>query len=236
MRTFRNSKGPFAERPHFTAAEIERTCLDELRAVDLLPSQPSPVRIERFIERRFHLRPIYDDLPTGILGFTRFGHNGAEEMKIARALAEDGTATAERRITTTLGHEGGHCLLHAYLFAVGNSARSLFGDPDALDSPVILCRDEVSVGNSASERRYDGRWWEYQANQAMAALLLPRPLVEKCLKPFMVAAGGLGTTTLDDGRREEATRTVAEIFEVNRIVARLRIAGLCGSDGQQLSL
>ena len=70
----------------------------------------------------------------------------------------------------------------------------------------------------------------------MAALLLPRPLVEKCLKPFLVAAGELGTTTLDDGRREEATRTLAEVFEVNRIVARLRIAGLWGSDGRQLAL
>ena len=38
-------------------------------------------------------------------------------------------------------------------------------------------------------------------------------------------------TTIDDGRREEATRTLAEVFEVNPIVARFRIAGLWGSDG-----
>jgi hypothetical protein len=237
MKVLRSSKGRFVERPHFTTAEIEGICLDDLRAVGLLPSEPAPVRIERFIERRFRIRPIYDDLPAGVLGFTRFGPNGAEEMKIARALAEEGTATAERRITTTLGHEGGHCLLHAYLFALPSSARTLFGDPEAADGPLILCRDEVPVDRRAGDRRrYDGRWWEYQANQAMAALLLPRPLVERCLEPFLVASGQLGMLTLDEKRREDATRTLGEVFEVNRIVAHIRVAGLWGSDGRQLTL
>src|SRR5947207_651697 len=72
------------------------------------------------------------------------------------------TLPAERRITTTLGHEGGHCLLHAHLFAVSSSARSLFGDPEApmarSSSVVTRCR----FGRSAGERRrYDVRWWEY---------------------------------------------------------------------------
>src|SRR5262245_21083758 len=98
MRTFRTSKGPFAERPHFTPAEVEEICLDALRGVDLLPAGPSPVRIERFIERRFGIRPIYDNLPAGVLGFTRFGANGAGEMRVSRALAEEGTRAADRRI------------------------------------------------------------------------------------------------------------------------------------------
>jgi hypothetical protein len=192
------------------------------------------VRIERFIERRFRICPIYEELPAGILGLTRFGPNGVEEMKISRALADEGTTTAARRITTTLGHEGGHGLLHAHLFVVGASARRLFDDPEALDAPLILCRDEVA---RAPGRQYDGRWWEYQANQAMAALLLPRPLVERSLAPFLVSQGGLGTTVIDEGRREEAVRALADVFEVNPVVARLRLDGLRGrNEGRQLAL
>ena len=237
MKTFRGRRGPFKEQPYYTPAEIDGMCLDELRAVDLLPTEPSPVRIERFIERRFRIHPIYDDLPAGVLGFTRFGPNGVEEMKIARALDDEGTTTAERRIRTTFGHEGGHGLLHAHLFAIGVSARSLFDDPNAPDAPLILCRDEIAKDVSQGRRGYDGRWWEYQANQAMAALLLPQPLVERSLESFLVPQGRLGAMVFDERRREQAARLIADVFEVNPVVVRIRLESLHRrDDGRQLVL
>ena len=40
----------------------------------------------------------------------------------------------------------------------------------------------VSTGiRKSHSNRYDGRWWEFQANQAMGAALLPRKLVEVAL-------------------------------------------------------
>lgn len=63
MKTFRTRSGPFSERPHFKRGEIERMCIEELRAMQLLPAEPSPVRIDRFIERRFNVSPRYEELP-----------------------------------------------------------------------------------------------------------------------------------------------------------------------------
>src|SRR5579863_5803611 len=115
MRTRRVKSGPFAERPSFTLDEIDQMCADELRSVELLPSQPEPIRIERFIEKRFHVSPIYESLTAGVLGFTRFDKDGVREIVIASDLeAAEGTPT-ERRLRTTLAHEAGHGLMHAYL-------------------------------------------------------------------------------------------------------------------------
>ena len=98
MKTFRTRRGPFSERPHFKDGEIERMCLEELRANDLLPADPGPVRIDRFIERRFKVAPRYDALPDGVLGFTKFGPRGVEEMVISEQLDSDSSASARRRL------------------------------------------------------------------------------------------------------------------------------------------
>jgi len=73
MKTLRAVSGPFSERPYFTHDEMDQLSIDELQAVGMYPSTPSPVRIERFIEQRFKLSPIYEDLPGDVLGYTRFG-------------------------------------------------------------------------------------------------------------------------------------------------------------------
>lgn len=57
MRTFRSKKGPFTEAPYFEKSEIEAICLDELMKVGLLPKQAEPIRIDRFIEKRFQVTP-----------------------------------------------------------------------------------------------------------------------------------------------------------------------------------
>lgn len=234
MKTFRGSGGPFAERPYYTNREIEDLCADELRKVDLYPEEPAPIRIERFLEKRFGVVPSYEDLPGGLLGFTRFGRNGVESIAVSRTLADEGTKAAERRISTTLGHEGGHGLLHAHLFALGVDATPLFGDDADSKAPKILCRDGGIAGVGKSQRSYDGRWWEHQANLAMSALLLPKALVDKSLQGILVARGTFGLPALEARRREEAVRLVSDVFEVNPVVARIRLAEMYaeGETGQ----
>jgi hypothetical protein len=57
------------------------------------------------------------------------------------------------------------------------------------------------------------------------------------LEPYMTAAGALDLPTLDHERRGEAERALAEIFDVNPVVARLRIADLYPlAEGGQLTL
>jgi IrrE N-terminal-like domain len=215
MNTYKTHKGPFKERPYFTDQEIETTCADELRAVGLLPSTPSPVRIDRFIEKRFGIVPSYEDLGDGILGLTRFGKRGVEEIVVSKSLEEAETIVAERRIRSTLAHEGGHGIFHTYLFSLGAKEKPLFGDFSDPNAPKVLCRDEGAT--------YNGQWWEFQANRAIGALLLPRTLVEVALAVFLVPAGMMGLKVFDETRSAEAIALLVETFDVNLAVARIRI-------------
>ena len=225
MKSYRATNGPFAERPFYELKEIERICTDELHGVGLYPARPEPIRVERFIEKRFHVSPTYEELPQGVLGYTRFNRDGVEAIAVSCVLCEEGSRTADRRISTTLAHEGGgHGLLHAYLFVLGTDTRSLFeGDAD-IGSTRILCRDDTTAGEGQGGRRvYRGRWWEFQANQAMGALLLPRTLVEQCLQGVLQQHGVLGRPLLKSARRQQAVALVADVFDVNPIVARIRL-------------
>ena len=234
MRTFSAKSGPFLQRYHFETEEFEAIACQELRSVDLLPDVPVPIRVDRFIEKRFDIAPEYDDLPNSLVGFTRFDLKGPVEVVVARALADDGGQAAERRIKSTLAHEAGHIVLHGRLFTsqLRSAARPLIEvDVDVADRK-ILCRDY-----NPNEHRYDGRWWEYQANQMIGALLMPRPLVLLALEPLLTIRGQLGTGILEAAKRDEAAETLADTFDVNPIVARIRIDQICpASQAGQLPL
>lgn len=231
MKSFRAKSGPFQERPYYSDAEIENICSDELRAAALYPGSPSPVRIDRFIEKRF-VTPTYDDLGEGILGLTVFGSGGVKEIIVSSTLEEDGSPASRRRIRTTLAHEGGHGLFHTHLFALAAPTKPLFGDFSNPAAPKVLCRDEAKVGTG-----YQGQWWEFQANKAIGALLMPKKLVEAALEGFHVATGSFGFTSLDTTRRDEAIRLLVDVFDVNPAVARIRLGQLFQvSEERQLTL
>lgn len=219
MKSIRTGSGPFAERPHFQLGEIEEICGNELHKADLYPSVPVAIRIDRFIEKRFGVTHEYENLPDGVLGFTRFGKKGVEAIVIARTLDEGGTKVAERRLRATLAHEAGHGLLHAHLFALGEKPQSLFDDRDP--TPRILCREVIEGPRPSSGR--PGHWSEFQANRAIGGLLLPRPLVMRALEEFCGGAGNLGQRTLIPEKRDLAIRALAATFDVNPIVARIRL-------------
>jgi hypothetical protein len=201
--------------------------MEELIAVNLLPSMPEPVRIDRFIEKRFGICHEYEDLGDGILGITQFCAKGVARMIVARSLAEEGTEVADRQIRTTLAHEGGHGLLHAPMF-VGNDQQKLFGDLSDPVKPKVLCRTRAMESGG---RVYNGEWWEYQANRVIGGLLMPRDLVMCALKKYLVLNGSLGTVSLNRFSQEEATRELAEVFDVNPAVSRIRLEVLFPSGG-----
>jgi hypothetical protein len=231
MRHVRSKRGPFVERPHFKQGEIEEICADALKKADLYPSAPQPIRIDRFVEKRFGGPPDYQDLPDGVLGFTKFGPKGVELIVVATVLDQGGGKATERRLRSTLAHEGGHGLLHAHLFHLGEKPQSMFEDGGDR-TPRILCRDVPDAPPAA--RGYDGRWWEFQANKAIGGLLMPRSLVEIALEKFCVNVGLLGQRVLPPEKREAAARALADVFDVNPAVARLRLEDLFPqkNDGQ----
>ena len=232
MKTYRAKSGPFQERPYYSDADIENMCADELRAVSLYPATPNPIRIDRFLEKRFNVVPSYEELGDGILGLTVFGRKGVKAILVSRTLEEEGTPSAKRRVRTTLAHEGGHCLFHAHLFAISSQKQPLFGDFTDPEAPKILCRDEGEVTTT-----YKGQWWEFQANKAIGALLMPKSLVVAALKDFFVPTGTLGLTAFDERQRDHATRLLVTTFEVNPVVAKIRLNQLFPmSNVTQLSL
>ena len=230
MKHVRSNTGPFAERPYYKDQEIEHICGDALRKVALLPSSPQAIRIDRFIEKYFSVVPAYEDLPEGVLGLTRFGQSGVQEVVVAKSLDEDTGTVAERRVRTTLAHEGGHGLLHTHLFVLATPSRNLFGDFSEPDKPKVLCRDVGSQPTQAPG--YSGQWWEFQANRAMAALLLPVELVEAAVNEYLLVSLS-GFNHFDHSRLEAAARDLADIFEVNPVVARLRLKQLFPVDSRQ---
>jgi len=238
VRVYRAREGPFAERPYFTLQEIESICSDELKKAELYPKEPSPIRIDRFIEKKFEIQISYQDLPEGLLGYTKFGPKGVEEIAVSRGLAEEGNRASERRLSATIAHEAGHGLLHAHLFVLEpEQIRSLFGDGVDRTAPKILCREGNVMGSRGFPRKgYDGHWWEFQANQAIGALLLPRSLVQKAIERLMVERGSLGQLVLEKSRMVEAARQLSEAFEVNPIVAEIRVENLFAEENKQLTL
>ncbi len=234
MRVVR-SRGSKTSRPFFTDDEMERTAAEELRAVDLLPESPQAIRIDRFVEKRFGKCIVYEPLDGGILGYTLFGPKGVQAIVVSRALSEEGGRIAERRINTTIAHEAGHGLLHAYLFILDSFPISLFENASDVTSTQIPCRDERRLPEG--RQRYDGRWWEFQANRMMSALLMPRELVRACLQDMVIREGHMGMEVLPDGPRKEATRMLADIFDVNPVVAQIRLLALYPANGRgQLTL
>lgn len=214
------------DQPFFADAEIDRIAVEELTNADLLPLRPEPIRIERFVERRFRISSVtYEDLPATILGYTQFGRRGVEAVYVSRALSEDGSCVAERRISSTLAHEAGHGLLHAHLFARDSFPTELFANDEDITPSRILCRDNPVA--RSKHPVYDGRWWEYQANLMIGALLIPKPLALTVIGSHLTATGQLGMLTLSEGRRGAVARELAELFDVNIPVAAIRLAALC---------
>ncbi len=87
-----------------------------------------------------------------------------------------------------------------------------------------------------ASRRFDGRWWEYQANCAIGGFLLPRNLFRKAVDPFLETTGGLGLKSLSQSSRSKAIRDLAEVFDVNPKVVEIRLELLFPPSGSQQEL
>jgi len=211
MRKVPTPSGPYPFQLYFEdLGEIDEICLEALKRQSLLPSHPAPIRIERFVEKEFKTALRYEDLGPDNLGCTIFNSSGAvEAILVSRSLEEQNTTPARRRVRSTVAHEAGHGLLHGSLFidspALGENQRR------------ILCRSEDILVET--QRSYRGRWWEFQANQAIGSLLLPGPLVnaflDKCGSPISTPE-----------ERESLAKKAAAVFDVNPIVARIRLDSL----------
>src|SRR3546814_20913539 len=85
--------------------------------------------------------------------------------------------------------------------------------------------------------RVTGRCWWFQGNRAIGWLLMPRGLVTKAAAPFFEERGGLALPSLKEDQRGRAARELAGIFDVNPVVARIRLDDVFArEDSGQLTL
>jgi hypothetical protein len=220
MRYSRSPSGTFRQRLFFTTEEIDRLCLDALKKGNLLPNAPQAIRIDRFVETYFECPLEYKDFGTGILGCTQFNSKGSVVL-VTVCETNDATVPGERRLRSTIAHEAGHGLMHASLFIDDGLQREMIGENVDLKNRRILCR-QSDIG-PAGVKVYDGRWWEWQANRAIGGLLLPKTLVSMSLDRLVTKSTGLGIATLPASARLAAVSQIAETFDVNPAVARIRL-------------
>jgi hypothetical protein len=203
---------------------------DELRRADLLPTPDAPsVDIEAFLER--YLKVSLDqhaDLAADILGLTEFFPGRPPRVAINRdltgsAIDEDESAPGLLgRWRATLAHEASHVVIHRPLFELDTDQPSLFGSGEALvqESRRLMRCEKRSV----LYRSTAADWREIQANQGMAALLMPRPV-------FLAVVKGLegGKNRQVSPGSVETRQLVEELalrFEVSRQAAEIRLTTL----------
>ncbi len=184
------------------------------------------VDVELVLLRSLGLEADYVDLPDGVMGRTLFERDGSAQIQVSRRLADEAETdrVARRRLRTTQGHEVGHVACHQQLFIEDTETLSLFNNQSATEErPAILCRGET-VGRLG----YRGHWWEYQANQCMAELLLPCWLVRPRVKCVLQEHGvGSFEDAARKGIHEDLVRALADMFDVSweAVVYRLQELG-----------
>ena len=177
------------------------------------------------------------DLPAGVLGRTIFDRMGQARVEVSRDLDEAAVSDglARRRLRTTLAHEVGHVACHSTLFIKDTATMFLFPEDGAPEQDGILCR-EASVGDY-DERRYRGEWWEYQANQCMAALLLPRKIFHEKADNAIESMGAVSfNEAVRRGSGEKVVQSLANCFDVSQETVFYRLKGLGYVANSQLTL
>lgn len=223
MKRIPTAAGPYTIRLYYSDGEIEEICSNALAETGYLPSQPQPILIDRFIEKKFNLKQIIcKPLPAGCLGYTTFGPTGVNQVYIA-PYDEDSTLSVQehRRINSTLAHEAGHGLFHTELHVGGFLREESSKEHPHVTRDRILCRTEHLI--TPPKQPYSGEWWEFQANRAIGALLMPRQLFLQFMEPYLKQTGTRSIDQLSSKVQREAIKKTAGVFDVNEEVARIRI-------------
>ncbi len=154
---------------------------------------PGPVDIESFIECYLGMTPDYQYLShNGIyLGMTVFNDTdrvvifSPESNRAEYISAKAHTCIIDPRLLEsnqshryrfTLGHEGGHDILHTGYYSFNPDQVTMFDDPP---EPMIKCRvDNTSTGRKDPKLWDDHDTMEWQANYLSSAILMPESAVK----------------------------------------------------------
>ena len=218
--------------------DVERMMEDELRRASLLPAASAPsVDVEAFLERYLKVNlDQHAELPADVLGLTEFFPGKTPRVAINKdltgsAIDEDESPLGLRgRWRATLAHEASHVVIHRPLFELPPDQGRLFGDhQDPAQEAQRLMRCQK---RSVLYRGTTSDWREIQANQGMAALLMPRSVF---LEVATSLQGGSGPSMPGSADARRLVGELASRFEVSRQATEIRLTtlGVVGPAGQR---
>jgi hypothetical protein len=226
VKTYRGPAGD--ERIWFDSTEIERIMEGELRRASMMPPPDQPVvNLERFIERHMKVALVqYASLEPSILGVTEFFVDNAPRISINKDLTgsaldeDDSPPGLLGRWRATLAHEAAHVLLHRTLYEFSCSNLNLFASRAAASSSKLhRCPKRAASYRTVSD------WREVQANEGMAALLMPKSLFVAAARAEILRCFP-GSDKIPSGQEERVAAGLAAKFKVSRQAARIRLVSL----------
>ena len=229
MKIIKDKTGTYPRRLWFEDGEIEGIAEGHRQGcVQLVGKLETPaLPVDKFIEiylpqilgTKVSLDP-YADLQRKegekVLGATYFFDDHLE-VKIDRSVTEEAEKTDQwGRYNATGTHEAGHCTLHTTLFKRDSNQQVLFRPAE---TKKIACLQRTIEGF------YTGEWWEYQANQFMANLLMPK---QPFLAHFEMERNTYGIRdnrelVKNDHRFNAVVGYLARIFQVSKQAVKIRL-------------
>jgi len=73
------------------------------------------------------------------------------------------------------------------------------------------------------QKESKGDWWEFHANRAIGALLMPKQLLPMFLEPFYSQFGTTKLSDLPTKSQRQIIDAASRTFDVNQAVARKRL-------------
>jgi Zn-dependent peptidase ImmA (M78 family) len=217
MKSVRDTVHGFQERPHYESSELdtmfERTVTTFLKkkygTVDF------PIRTDdltTLIEQNVSDLDQFADLTAygaGVEGMTEFLRGKKPVVRISETVHR-----VENRLRTTLTHEYGHVVLHAYLFAMAE--RQLKLAPNQKANAIYCYRDTMLTSKKTD-------WMEWQAGYACGASLMPRSYVTKLVAGIQERLGIYGPVSGDSKNGRALIAAMVDSFQVSREAAEVRL-------------
>lgn len=236
MKMVRDSTGRFAQRPYYTAAELDREC--EHIVSGFLTARHGQFRLPVTTDELSILVEQHDasldsavdlsEYGQDVEGMTAFYPDRNPEVSISDRLAND--ARRENRLRTTLAHEFGHVHFHRYLWAEKFMTGRLF-DRRSTENKVICKRDSILDAK-------DTDWMEWQAGYVSGAILMPVGPIRRFVSDFCGNRGLHAAVSLASEPGRQIVNDVMARFSVSEDAARVRLLklGLLTTSVRQPSL
>lgn len=188
MKEYRSADGE--RRLWFDENEIDLIVENELRNAGLFPIASDPVtEIEEFLELHLQVRlELYAPLDLEFLGATYFERGHKPYVQINKNLtmqaeASDATVGLVGRWRATLAHEAAHVILHRRFFEQPPEQTEFSFHGNGGVGPTLM----KCLKRNITFRRASVDWKEFQANQGMAALLMPASLFSEVTRRMVGA-------------------------------------------------